>query len=140
MTVEGIAIDYDNNSAYFFDDYPCVCYSVLQNYSCICQVSKQFELSVPPADQDGSVSTIQKFLNSHHIRIVLEALDPSFYTLARLLQYTYTGSDYDDEDYLYHLEINFKMDKFEIIVQNLSIDVHNALYLTLSWVSLIRSI
>ena len=118
------------------------CRYLSQNNSCICQISMKFEL-VPP-DQDGSVSIIQKFLNSYHISIVLEVLDPSFYSMVACVhQYMYTGltyrSDYDEEDYLYHLEINFKVDKFKIMVQTTDLpkDVHNALYLTLSWVSLI---
>ena len=119
VTVEGRVTD-----TYFIDDLHCHCH---QNNSYICQISMKFEL-VPP-DQGGSVSTIQKFLNEDHIRMVVKVLDPSFYSLVGVLQ-----GDYDDSGY--PLEISFEVDKVEIMLQDLLTDVHDALYLTLSWVSL----
>ena len=129
VTVEGRVID-----TYFTDDH-CYCH---QNNSYICKVSMKFELVSP--DQDGSVSTIQKFLNEDHIRMVLEVLDPSFYTLARELQPwprdLYYNGNINYTDYPLEIHFDLKVDKVEIMLQNLVIDTHNALYLTLSWVSL----
>ena len=122
VTVEGRVTDTS-----FTDDH-CYCY---QNNSCICHISMKFEL-VPP-DQDSSVSTIKTFLNKDHIRMVLKVLDPSFYYLARVLQ-QWPDNYYDDTDY--SLEINVKVDKVENMLQDLLTDIHDALYLTLSWVSL----
>ena len=123
VTVEGRVTDTSVT-----DDH-CYCN---QNNSCICQILMKFEL-VPP-DQDGSVSTIQKFLNEDHIRMVLKVLDPSFYSLIGVLQGDYV---YDDRDY--PLEISFEVDEVEINMlqdDDLLTDIHDALYLTLSWVSL----
>ena len=130
VTVEGRITDTKYSYRYLIDDH-CSRY-LSQNNLCVYQTSMKFEL-IPP-DQDISVKT---FLTEDQISMVLEVLDPSFHLLARLFQildtayYGYYGT------LIYDLEI--MVDNVEIMLNDLQTDVRNALYLTLSWVSLIYS-
>lgn len=119
VTVEGRVIDYPD----WMDDYNCYSYDS-KNNSCVYSTSMEFEVS--PPDQ---YSTVINFLNkADDIRVVLEVLDPSFYSLSGVFQY------YDTS--LNHHVLDIHVDKIEIMLFDLPTDIHDALYLTLSWVSL----
>ena len=129
VTVEGRTTDINSDSYYFIDGLRCG--HSLQNNTCVYQTSTTFELM--PPDQDVSAPTVQNFLTKEDIRMMLEVLDPSFHALARMLRSL-------DTDYYVHDEPGYRLeimvDKVEIILNELQTDVHDALYLTLSWVSL----
>jgi hypothetical protein len=120
------------------DDWYCDWY-FLQYNLCVYSTSMKFEVLPPAADHD-QYSTVKMFLNKYDIRMVLQVLDPSFSNLARLFQTL--DSDFTLDGY-YHgdttdcqLTFYIHVDKIEITPFELPTDVHNALYLTLSWVSL----
>ena len=122
VTVEGRVTDDDDS--YSISKY-CDSYFP-QNNLCIYQTSMNFEV-LPATNQD---SIVKIFLNKDEIKIVLRVLDPSFQILASVLQ------SLGDSYLSYHnLNLYTHMDKVEIVFGELQIDVRNALYLTLSWVS-----
>lgn len=95
-----------------------------QNNSCAYQNEIEFEVS--PPDQ---YTTVKKFLYEDDIRSVLTVLDPSFYLLASVLH----GEFYDFSGNSVNIILDVNM--VEIRIDGLEIDICNALYLTLSWVS-----
>jgi hypothetical protein len=126
VTVEGriTGSDDDQYRSYLIDEY-CDNYNY-NNYSCVYHTLMTFEILPPAANQD---STVKILLNKRDITSVLRVLDPSFYNLARMLQ---SLDDYYDTSDL-GLSLYTYVDKIEL---GLPTDVRNALYLTLSWVSL----
>ena len=128
VTVEGRVTD-DDVPYLIHDKKYCDRYFP-QNNSCIYHTLMTFE--VLPATNKNS--TVQAFLNKDDIRMVLQVLDPFFHNLARTFQ---TSAADDSDDTLdYQLTFYTHLDKVEIILGTLPTDVRNALYLTLSWVSL----
>jgi hypothetical protein len=98
------------------------------NDSFVYRTSMKFEVLPPAADQD---STVQKFLNKPDISMTLLVLDPSFQSVATMLHYS-DSSTADQELTLY-----MNVDNPEILLSfELRTDIHKAVYLTLSWVSL----
>lgn len=75
VTVEGRITD-----SYWISEY-CDSYCP-QNNSCVYRTTMKFEV-FPATNQD---STVQSFLNKDKIRMVLQVLDPSFHSLARMFQ------------------------------------------------------
>ena len=132
VTVEGrVNADIDNlqYNQYLIDNY---CYSyVSKNNLCAYHTSMKFEVSPP------EYSTVINFLNeAHDIRVILTVLDPSFYSLSRAFR---CFDAYDTTESNYKLDLY--VDEIEIIrLGDLPTDIHNALYLTLSWVSLNNTI
>jgi hypothetical protein len=123
VNVEGRFTGSDDDP--YFDEY---CYDYYNNL-CFYYTSMKFEVLPPAADQD---STVKILLNKGDITSVLQVLDPSFNSLTRILQSLY--DDYDTSDL--ELRLYTRVDKVEITPFELPTDVRNALYLTLSWVSL----
>ena len=95
--------------------------------SCTYYTSMTFEI-LPP-DQDTSI--VQTFLNKDEIRMILEVLDLLFYSLAKVFQQL----QYSDDNRNTNYELELMADKVEITLKGLQADVHEASYLTLSWVS-----
>ena len=126
VTVEGRVTDDDDS--YWIHEY-CDSYCP-QNSLCVYSTLMIFEV-LPTTNQD---STVEAFLNENEIRMVLQVLDPSFHSLARMFR---TSRDsYYTTDYCCHLNFYTHVDNVEIVLDELPTDVRNALYLTLSWVSL----
>ena len=124
VTMEGRVIDYPS----WMDG---CCYSYIsKNNSCTYSTSMTFEVS--PPDQYSTV--INSLSEADGIILVLHVLDPSFYSLSRVFWY-FDAHSYDaPESTSYELDIY--VDKIEIMLGDLPTDIHDALYLTLSWVSL----
>lgn len=122
MTVEGSITDDDRSLLY--DKKYCDTY-FSQNNSCIYRTSMNFE--VLSATNKGSI--VQGFLSKPDISVVLQLLDPSFHMLARMFQTSHYMTDCQ-------LTIYIHVENIEIMLLELPTDVHDALYLTLSWVSL----
>ena len=113
----------DKNEYDFYDYYDCTKYFP-QNNLCVYNASMEFEISPP-----YQFSTVINFLNkAHDISLVLAVLDPSFFGLSRAFQY------FDSFSSGYMLDIY--VDEVEIMPEEIPTDVRDALYLTLSWVSL----
>ena len=89
VTVEGKVTDDD--MIYVKDKKYCYMH-VPQNNSCVYHTSMNFEVLPATLNQD---STIQSFLNKDEIGMVLQVLDPSFHSLARIFQ----TSESDDSSY-----------------------------------------
>ena len=126
ITVEG-RIAYNDNNLYL--RYKNCDRYFPYNRSCVYSTSKIFEVLPPAADQS---STVKTFLNELDISMVLQVLDPSFRSLARMFQTLDDSYDMSDCQLIFYTHVN----KVEIILDELQTDVRNALYLTLSWVSL----
>ncbi len=124
VTVDGRITESDDDHSHLIDEY-------CDNYLCVYHTSMKFEILPPAADQDSSVKT---FLNKLYIRIVLQVLDPSFHTLADVLQSL--DDYYDIPNNPDWLNLYTHVDEVEIVLDELSTDVLNAVYLALSWVSL----
>ena len=120
VTVEGRVTD--NDVPYLIHDKNYCDRYFPQNNSCIYHTLMTFEV-LPATNQ------VQSFLNKDDIRMVLQVLDPFFHNLARSFQ---TSDDMLDCQLTFYTHV----DKVEIILSTLPTDVCNALYLTLSWVSL----
>ena len=128
ITVEGrITYHWSHNDHLYLRYKICDRYFPI-NGSCVYSTSKIFEVLPPAADQS---STVKIFLLD--ISMVLQVLDPSFRSIARMFQ---TLDDSYDNMSNCHLIFYTHMNKVEIILDELQTDVRNALYLTLSWVSL----
>ena len=123
VTVEG-RVNTDIDDQYLIDYY-CSSYNS-QNNSCVYQNEIEFEVS--PPDQ---YTTVKKFLYEDDIRSVLTVLDPSFCFLASVLRGEFYHNDFSGNGVNIILEVNI----VEIMIDDLKIDVRDALYLTLSWVS-----
>lgn len=126
VTVEGRIADDDVPYLIYYKEY-CDRYFP-QNNSCVYRTLMTFEV-LPATNQD---STVQTFLNKDEIRMVLQVLDPSFQSLARMFQTSDDFYDTSDCQLIFYTHV----DKIEIIFDDFKTDVRNALYLTLSWVSL----
>ena len=124
VTVEGRITNDDDDSYWIHEN--CDSYCPQNNsWHCIYHTSMTFEILPPTLNQD---STVQTFVNTYYIKMVLLVLDPSFHSLARMFQTS------DDSYAIASLIFYTYVDKVELIM--LPEDVCDALYLTLSWVSL----
>ena len=125
VTVEGRVTD--NDVPYLIHDKKYCDRYFPKNNSCIYHVLMKFEV-LPTTNQD---SRVQAFLNKDDIRMVLQVLDPFFHNLAKTFQTL-------DDTHTLDCQLTFytHVDKVEIMISDLPTDVRNALYLTLSWVSL----
>ena len=106
-------------SSYCFHYFP-------KNNSCVYHTSMMFE--VLPQEH---TSIMENLLTEYDIKMVLEALDPSFFILTNILSL--------DRLYYYNNSVEYMQIILDIVVDkihhDLPSDVQNALYLTLSWVS-----
>ena len=99
-----------------------------KNNSCVYHTSMMFEV-LPQED----TLTMENLLTKYDIRMVLVALDPSFFVLTDVLSLDHLYYYSNSVDYMITLDI--VVDKIDIVHHDLPSDVQDALYLTLSWVS-----